>query len=74
MLYQGALYNLHTPAGELEEAMQLVVPKVHGVAAMNGCHRDAGHQGQQQMLYPLQDQFWWSGMAMQMQKVISNCE
>ena len=30
---------------------------------MNGCHQDAGHQGQQQTLYLLHDQFWWPGMA-----------
>ena len=41
---------------------------------MNRCHRDAGHQGQQQMLHLLQDSFWWPSMATQMQKVISNCE
>ena len=39
---------------------------------MNGCHWDAGHQGQQQVLYLLQDWFWLSGMVAQMQKVISN--
>ena len=47
MLYQGALYHHHLSAEELEEAMQFLVPKAHQVAAMNGCHRDAGHQGQQ---------------------------
>ena len=44
------------------------------IVAMNRCHRDAGHHGQQQTLSILQDQFWWPGMAMQMQRVISNCE
>ena len=39
----------------------------HWVAAMNGCHQDAGHQDQQQTLYLLQDQFWWPSMATQMQ-------
>ena len=39
--------------------------------AMNGCHWDAGHQGQQWILCLLHDQFWWPGMATQMQKVIS---
>ena len=46
MLHQGALYHCHTPARELEEALQFVVPTAHRMAAMNGCHRDAGHQGQ----------------------------
>ena len=54
--------------------MQFVVPVAHGVMAMNGCHRDAGHQGQLQTLSLLQDQLWWPGMAMHMQKVISSCE
>ena len=74
MVYQRALYHHHTLSGELEEVSQFVVPKAHWVAAMNGCHWDAGHQGQQQMLCLLHDQFWWSGMATQMQKVISSCE
>ena len=46
-LHQGALYHCHTLARELEEAMQFVVSMAHRVEAMNGCHRDAGHQGQQ---------------------------
>ena len=60
--------------GELKEVLWFVIPKAHQVAAMIGCHWDAGHQGQQQTLYLLQDWFWWSSMAMQMQKVISSCE
>ena len=74
MLYQGVLYHHHTPTGKLEEVLQSVVPTAHWAAAMNGCHQDAGHQGQQWTLYLLHDQFWWSGMATQVQKVISNCE
>ena len=42
-LYQGALYHCHTVAGELEEVLQSVVPVAHWVAAMNGCHWDAGY-------------------------------
>ena len=45
-LHQGALYHCHTPARELEEALQFVVPMAHRVVAMNGCHRNMGHQGQ----------------------------
>ena len=57
MLHQGALYHWHTLARELEEAMWFVVPTAYRVVAMNGCHRDAGHQGQQEMLPLVQDQF-----------------
>ena len=41
---------------------------------MNRCHRDTRHQGQQQMLYLLQDWIWWPSMVMQMQKAVSNFE
>ena len=41
---------------------------------MNGCHWYTGQQGQQWTLHLLHDQFWWSGMAAQMQKMINNCE
>ena len=74
MLHQGALYHYHTLAWELEEVMQFVVPTAHQVTAMNRCHIDAGHQGQQQTLSLLQDQFWWPGMTMQIERVIGNCE
>ena len=73
-LYQEALYHCHTPIGELEEVLWFVVPMAHQVAAMNGFHQDAGHQGQQQIPCLLHAKFWWPGMAAQMLKVISNCE
>ena len=44
------------------------------MAAMNGCHQDAGHQGQWWMLCLLHDQLWWPDMATQIQKVICSCE
>ena len=53
--------------------MWFVVPMAHRVVAMNGYHRDTGHQGQQWMQSLLQDWLLWPGLAMQMQKVISSC-
>ena len=50
MLYQGAPYHHQTLAGELEDVLWFVVPMAPWVAAMNGCHWDAGHQGQQHTL------------------------
>ena len=73
-LHQGALYHCHNLVRELREVMQFVVPVADRVVSMNRCYRDTGYQGQQQTLSLLQDQFWWPGMAMQMQKVISGCE
>ena len=62
-LHQGAPYHCHTLARELEEALQFVVPTAHRVATMNGCHRNAGNQGQQQTLSLLKTSF--GGMAWQ---------
>ena len=50
-----------------------VVPKVHQTATLNGCHRDAGHQGHDHTLSLLQEHFWWPGMAKQMRQVIKAC-
>ena len=50
-----------------------VVPKAHRTVALNGCHRDAGHQGHDHTLSLLQECFWWPGMAKQMRQVIKAC-
>ena len=50
-----------------------MVPKAHRTAALNGCHRDAGHQGRDHTLSLLQEHFWWPGMAKQMRQVIKTC-
>ena len=33
------------PKGESEDMVLFIVPKVHQVTTLNGCYRDAGHQG-----------------------------
>ena len=44
-LHQSALYHHHSLAREMEEVLQFVIPMAHRLVAMNGCHRDTGHQG-----------------------------
>ena len=70
---QGALYLCSTPKGEDEDLLLFVVPKVHRTAALNRCHRDAGHQGRDRTLSLLQECFWRPGMAKQMRQVIKTC-
>ena len=50
-----------------------MVPKMHQTAALNGFHRDTGHQGHDHTLSLLQECFWWPGMAKQMRQVIKAC-
>ena len=57
---------MHNTQGGSEDLMLFVVPKVHWVAALNGCHQDAGHQGHDHTLSLWQEHFWWPGMASQM--------
>ena len=70
---QSTLYLHSTPKGENEDLLLFVVPKAHQTATLNGCHRDAGHQGHDCTLSLLQEHFWWPGMAKQMRKVIKAC-
>ena len=67
---RGILYLCSTPKGENEDLLLFVVPKTHQTAALNGCHRDAGHRGCDHTLSLLQECFWWPGMAKQMRQVI----
>ena len=70
---QGTLYLCSTPKGEDEDLLLFVVPKAQRTAALNGCHRDAGHQGHDHTLSLLRERFWWLGMAKQMRQVIKTC-
>ena len=54
---QGALYLCSTPKREDEDMLLFMVPKAHRTAALNGCHRDAGHQGHDHTLSLLQECF-----------------
>ena len=73
MILQNALYLHSTPKGENEDLLLFMVPKAHWTAALNGCHRDAGHQGHDHTLSLLQECFWWPGMANQMRQSIKAC-
>ena len=70
----GTPYLCSTQKGEDEDLLVFVVPKMHWTAALNGCHRDAGHQGCDHTLSLLQECFWWPGVAKQMRQVIKACK
>ena len=73
VIHQRALYLHSTPKGKTKDLLLFVVPKAHHVAALNGSHRDAGHQCCNCTLSLLRECFWWPGMINQMQKSIKNC-
>ena len=53
--------------------LQFVVPQRHRSAAMDGCHREAAHQGQRRSASLMQEQFWWPGMARDLRNCIRKC-
>ena len=61
------------PKGEAEDQLLFVVPKAHWVTTLNGCHRDAGHQGHNHTLSLLWELLWWLGMINQKQQSIKSC-
>ena len=73
MIHQGALYLCSMPKCDTEDLLLFVVPKAHQVTTLNGCQRDAGHQGCDHTLSLLQEHFCWLGMISQMQQSIKSC-
>ena len=41
----GLLYHRYTPNYQVDKVKCFIVPKAHRRTAMDGCHRDVGHQG-----------------------------
>ena len=63
VLNKGLMYINTTPKGKTEGVLAFVIPVVQRRMALNGVHRDAGHQGQQRTLVLAQERFWWPMMA-----------
>ena len=56
---KGLMYVNIMPKGETEGLLAFVVPSAHRHMALNGVHRDAGHQGQHRTLALAEEHFWW---------------
>ena len=63
VMRNGLLYQQSKQGQTQETVLQFVVPQIHRNAALDGCHREAAHQGQSHSLSVMQQQFWWPGMA-----------
>ena len=73
VLKDGLLY-LKTYEGKAKEVLfRFVVPKAHRSKALDGCHREAAHQGQKHSLSLLSEHFWWPGMSRELVKHVKMC-
>ena len=62
-----------TPKGETEGVLAFIIPVAQHCMALNGVHRDAGHQGQQQTLALSQERFWWPMMVEDCRAIVRGC-
>ena len=68
------MYVNITPRGETEGLLAFVVPSAHRRTALNGVHRDAGHQGQQRTLALTEERFWWLKMVEDCRALVKGCQ
>ena len=73
LIKNGLLYR-KTWQGQANEIMfQFVVPQRHQGAALDGCHREAAHQGQRHSIALMQECFRWLGMTQDLRNRIKKC-
>ena len=74
LVYQnGLLYVKETAMNTTDEMLLFIVPANKRQAALDLCHRDAGHQGRDRTYSLLKERFWWPKMRTQMMTSILSC-
>ena len=64
LLIKNGLLHCKTQQGQADEIVfQFVVPQRHWGTTLDGCHREAAHQGQRRSTALMQECFWWPGMT-----------
>ena len=74
LLIKNSLLYWKTWQGQADETVfQFVVLQRHRGAALDGCHREAAHQGQRRSIALMQESFWWPGMTHDLRNCIKKC-
>ena len=74
LLIKNGLLYWKTWQGQPDEMVfQFVVPQRHRGATLDGCHREAAHQGQHRSIALMQERFWWPGMTRDLRNCIKKC-
>ena len=73
LIKNGLLYQKTRQGQAVETVFQFVVPQRHWGTALDGCHREAAHQGQCCSIALMQERFWWPGMTCDLRNRIKKC-
>ena len=73
LIKNGLLYQKTWQEQANEVVFQFVVPQRHRGTALDGCHREAAHQGQCRSAALMQECFWWPGMTRDLRNCIKKC-
>ena len=74
LLIKNGLLYWKTRQGQADEIVfQFVVPQRHRGTTLDGCHREAAHQGQYRSIALMQECFWWLGMTRDLRNRIKKC-
>ena len=73
LIKNGLLYQKTRQGQANEIVFQFVVPHRHRGTALDGCHREAAHQGQHCSTALMQERFWWPGMTRDLRNCIKKC-
>ena len=73
LIKNGLLYHKTRQGPADEIVFQFVVPQRHRSTALDGCHREAAHQGQRRSTTLMQERFWWPGMTRDLRNHIKKC-
>ena len=72
-LNKGLLYVKGSCKGDPEAVDLFVVPRKHRRSALDGCHRDAGHQGCARTTALLEERFWWPKCKLDVLNAVRKC-
>ena len=72
LLKQGVLYRRVTPS-DAKPRLQLILPPSQRNKAIEGCHDQVGHLGQDRVLELLRDRFYWQGMYIDVASYLNSC-
>ena len=74
VLVNGKLYLKCNLKGEAKTTVVFIIPKAHRRKAIDGFHRDAGHQGQNRTASLLLEWFWWPRVMLEVKSAMKNCK